>query len=279
MSDSTPATDLNTLLFPAFLYGDHATCRRRWKAEGKKWGKRYLERGDFVEPKLIPVQPGSVIWTDDGAAQMLMLGSHERRKDPNWHFYLLDYVASEASPGDCTNDSFYLAYDAFACRYPWGALSLIIHRRLNLSIACVSQQLEAVLSFWEQLDSVRYIDRYLKEVDLVELLTFYTYDIMLTWADAPVGRSARQVLRETMERMRNASEDEIHARLMGRLHHVADTDPNLKHREWLKSPGLIETELAHIQATNSEWYENLRTGINGVHSGLLSRLEEKYPGG
>jgi hypothetical protein len=276
MSDPTPSTDPNALLFPAFLHGDHATCRRKWKAEAKKWGKRYQERSDFLEPKLIPVQPGSVIWTNDAAADMLMLGAHERRSNPNWHFYYLRFLEPEASPGGSTRALFYQDYEAFLCRYPWGALSLTIYYPMHTSISLVSQRLEAVLSFWEQLDTVRYFDLSLKEVELAALLYFWNVDIMLTWVDAPVGRPIRHVLRDTMERMRNASEDEIHARMMRRLYQLIDTDPELKHREWLKTPGLIEAELAHTQKTNPDWYEDLTTGRST--SGLLTVLERKYPG-
>jgi len=279
MSDSTPSTDPNVLLFPAFLYGDSATCRRKWRAEAKKWGKRYQERGDFLEPKLIPVPPGSVIWTNDAAAEMFMLGSHERRKNPNWHFYYLGLMEPEASPGGPTSGLFYAAYQSFVGRYPWGALSLAIHRPMNTTIALVSERLESVLSFWEQLDTLRYIDLSLQKIELAELLTYYTWGVVHTWVDAPAGRPVREVLRETMERMRNASEDEIHARLMRRLYLVADVDPKLKHREWLKSPGFIEAELAHTKETNPEWYDNLITGQTGVHSGFLSSLDAKYPGG
>ena len=55
MSDATAPTDPNALLFPAFVYGEPGECRRKMKAEAKRWAKRYAQHGDFPEPKLIDV--------------------------------------------------------------------------------------------------------------------------------------------------------------------------------------------------------------------------------
>ncbi len=276
MPDTSAPTDPNALLFPAFLYGDNATCRRLWRAEAKKWGTRFEAHGDFPEPKLIPVQPGSVIWTNDGAAEMLMLGDHERRKKPHWHFYHLKLLDAEASPGGPARALFDAAYEDFVRRYPWGALALIIDRRTNTTVDLVARRLEAVLSFWEQLDTLRYIDLHLKKLDLAALITFYTHEFVLAWADAPIGRPVKEVLRETMERMRNASEDEIQKRMMRRLHEVIDTDPNLKHREWLKSSGVLEADLASTRETNPDLCEYMKTGEYVSH--YLAKLDKKYPG-
>ena len=59
------------LLFPAFLYGEQAPTRRKMKVEAKKWGKRYAKSGDFPEPKLIPVPPGSVVFDAQPAVEFM----------------------------------------------------------------------------------------------------------------------------------------------------------------------------------------------------------------
>jgi hypothetical protein len=68
MSDVTPSTDPNALLFPAFMYGDKTTCRRKMKAEAKKWAKYYVEGREFPEPKLIPIPGGSVVFTSESTS-------------------------------------------------------------------------------------------------------------------------------------------------------------------------------------------------------------------
>ena len=87
MSETTASTDPNALLFPAFVYGEHAQCRRKKRAEVKKWVKRYEERGEFPEPKLIPVPPGSLMICAGVEADMVAFGAGSRR--PHWFFIWL----------------------------------------------------------------------------------------------------------------------------------------------------------------------------------------------
>ncbi|MBK9266055.1 MAG: hypothetical protein IPM54_40505 [Polyangiaceae bacterium] len=273
MPDTTAPTDPSALLFPAFLYGPHATCRRKMKAEAKKWAKRFEERGDFPEPKLIPVPPGSVMICSGVEADMIAFG--EDTYDPHWFFYLVDFLLMEASASSSLpREVFRPNCEAFACRYPWGALAIAI-TPWETTIARMSQRLEAVLSFWEQLDTLRYLR--IRQYTLTSLMHYYYEGTIRMWVDTPAG-SVKDVLRAAMERMRNASEDEIHARMMRRLHEVADSDPELKHREWLKSPGLLEAELTRTNA-DPACYNELSTGITGSYSDILRDLDAQYPGG
>lgn len=36
----TDSASTQALMFPAFLYGEHTPCRRKMKAEAKKWAKK-----------------------------------------------------------------------------------------------------------------------------------------------------------------------------------------------------------------------------------------------
>jgi len=271
MSDSTPSTDPNALLFPAFVYGEHATCRRKMKAEAKKWAKRYEERGDFPEPKQIPVPPGSMMICDNIEASMIAFGASS--SNPYWFFYLVDWLRMHANPGPAVRTVFQAKFEAFACRYPWGALS-VATSPWDSTIHLVAQRLEAVLSFWEKLDTLRY--RRIRQYTLTDLMHCCYESTIRMWVDAPTG-TVQDMLRASIEQMRKASEDEIHARMMRRLHQVADTDPDLKHPEWLKSPGVIEAELVRIKQTWPALIENLKTDSMGAHAGFLSELEKKYP--
>ena len=139
MSDSTAATDPNALLFPAFMYGDRTTCRRKMKAEAKKWATCYLEGRDFPEPKLIPVPPGSVVFTDEHTAHMVAQGYSfspdfnvvtiaANPKEDGRHIqlraYMLDYLqfeAKQAAPiAHAERFTFYRVFIPYVCRYPWG---------------------------------------------------------------------------------------------------------------------------------------------------------------
>jgi len=274
MSDTPAPTDPNALLFPAFVYGDHATCRRKMKAEIKRWIKRYEECGDFPEPKLIPVPPGSLMIASSGAGSMLTYGAS--KDNPRWYFYLIDELRMELRwPSRPPREIFQPQFETFARRYPWGALSVAINTGGITSIDIVTQRLEGVLSFWEKLDTLRYLDLHFRELSLANLMVVFYEGTIRMWVDDPRG-SVQDVLPAVVERMRNASEDEIQMRMMRRLHEVADTDPVLKQREWLKSSGVIEEDLARMKEMNPDWYEDMKTGR--WYSEYLVKLEKKYPG-
>ena len=138
------------------------------KAEAKKWAKRYQERGDFPEPKLIPVPPGSLMFCNRGSAEMVVDGWSvtndaasaalsesvgRNRNAPRWFFYVVVDIKTETAlnlplttPDEQSlmqrdrNDA---AYEAFACRSPWGALALAIRHPLYNTIPAVSQRMEA----------------------------------------------------------------------------------------------------------------------------------------
>ncbi|HRI62824.1 MAG TPA: hypothetical protein PK156_01255 [Polyangium sp.] len=270
MSDTLAPTDPNALLFPAFVYGDHAVCRRKMRAEAKKWAKRVDDGKDFPEPKLIPVPPGSLMICAQVEADIIAFGAGAH--NPRWFFYLVDYLRVETlGKSSLSRAVFQPQFEAFACRYPWGALSVAMSGGIA-SVDRVARRLEAVLSFWEQLDTLRY--RRIRQMTLADLMFVFYEGTIRMWVDAPAG-SVKDALRVVSAQMRTASEDEIHTRMIRHLHEVADTDPNLKHREWLQSPGLIEAEVLRTKETNPERYQSLSTALEVPQ--YLRKLEEKYP--
>jgi hypothetical protein len=266
------AVNKNPLLVPAFVYGEHAQCRRKMKAEAKKWAKRFEEGRDFPEPKMIEVPPGSILICDSGDARMIAFGASSRK--PCWFFYLVDEMHMEANPGTPeARKLFQPKFEAFACRYPWGALSLAISAGGSLTIPIVVQRLEAVLSFWEQLDTVRYLR--FQKYTLNELMLYFYYGVLNMWIGGP-RKSMRDSLRAAIDQMRNASEDEIQTRMMRYFHWLIDNYPKLQHREWLKTPGLLERELAITKETDPDSYEGKKTG-QWLESYLEYLEEYRYP--
>ena len=164
-------------------------------------------------------------------------------------------------------------FEAFLCRYPWGALAVATSVS-DSSIPIVTQRLEAVLSFWEQLDTLQYLR--VRKYTLGEQMLFYYESTLRMWVDTWSGKSIRDLLHEVIERMRHASEDEIQMRVWRRMYQVIDTEPTLKHREWLKSRDLLEAAIAHDQAHWPERYEDFKTGKS--QAGFLTDLDAKYPG-
>ncbi|HRI70056.1 MAG TPA: hypothetical protein PK156_37760 [Polyangium sp.] len=297
----TSPVDTNALLFPAFIYGDHPSCRRKMKAEAKKWGKRYDAHGDFPEPKLIPVPPGSMIFM--GAQNEIALinmglgiettprptpqittmyefGSRPNPKQERWYFYLIDALESETAINvkvPYENRHIYdSACEGFLCRYPWGALSLAINQPLYNTIPVVSQRAEAILLFWEILDTVRYVNISSSFGNLTNLMAFYFGGHIGMWVDAPTG-DVRTDLRAAIDTMRRASDDEIYTRVLQRLRHTAKTRPDLQHREWVTSPGVIEAKLEEWRTKFPKDYGDLTAGDMGSHSGFVGRLSYECP--
>jgi hypothetical protein len=293
MQEDTPLTDSHSLLVPAFTYGDRTTCQRKMKAEAKKWAKRYLEQGDFPEVKLIPIAPGSLVFTDEDAANFIGhgysysedrntvfidLGAKQQGLNVQWRWYMINKLQSEASSmlkqDRDEYDAFLRAFETHVGRYPWGALVVAIKHAMYNSIEAVSRRVEAVFRFWELLDTVKYINVFKRRLSLGEIMAFHFQDHVAMWVDQPTG-NIRIDLRTAIDQMRKASEDEIRARLIKRLRELVDIERDLKHRDWLKSPGVIEAELIATENRKREWYEDLTSGHNG---GFLYNLAKMYPG-
>jgi hypothetical protein len=68
--------------------------------------------------------------------------------------------------------------------------------------------------------------------------------------------------------------------MMRQLHYFLDRERELEHKEWLKTPGVLEAGLAHYQQRDRPgWYEQLKTGGSFGHGYFLYRLDRKYPDG
>lgn len=278
------------LLFPAFLYGEQAPTRRKMKAEAKKWGQRFAKGLDFPEPKLIPVPPGSVVFWDHSAVEFMKWGvSTENdpewekvcalrgRLVPRWHLYHLTSLRAEIPTPEGADymeirPRLWGTYDDFLYRYPWGAITLAIAKPLYHTIPVATRRIDALLSFWEPLDTIRYVSYDLYPVSLTDFVTRTYRDTLVMWVDRPSG-DIRADLRTAFATMPTASEDEIQGRALRCAHWFIETWPHLNHREWLKSPGFLERALDKYRQ-NKDGYEELVVSGPG---GLICGLDHRYP--
>jgi hypothetical protein len=294
MSDSTTPTDPNALLFPAFMYGDKTTCRRKMKAEAKKWAKHYSEGREFPVPKLMPIPPGSVVFTDEtfanfvgggysmnAASTIVTISANPKEQGLHiqWRAYLLDDLRFDAgSAAKCSQVeglAFRRVFVPFVCKYAWGAISAAAIGTLLNSIELTVPRIEGVLRFWEALDTLKYVDFGERPVSLAGFMTNQFQGTITMWVDQPRG-NMRADLHTAIDHMRQASEDEIHMRLVKRLREYVDTDKYLKNREWLKSPGVIEAGLETERQLGQNQYDNLTSGRMSAHGGFLVWLERNY---
>lgn len=285
------------VLFPAFMVGDRSTCRRRLKAEAKRWAKAYLAGCEFPEPTLVGIHAGSIVFTEDSTADLIGLGYNfipdtdaviidgKAAKENKLHIQCRVFTLSdlEHETGAVTakertfaeGETFRQAFRTFACKFAWGALGMAILMSLHNGVPATVQRIEAVLRHWETLDTLRYIDLRPTPVSFSQLMQLYFKGQIGLWVDQPTG-DVRADLQTALERMRQASVDEIDKRLIGRLRELIDVDPRLKHRDWLRSPGVIEMALKQERQTGQVWYDNLTSKDNDGLGGFLFWLEHHY---
>ncbi len=292
MSDATSSTQPNELLFPAFMYGDKTTCRRKMKAEAKKWAKCYAEGRNFPEPKLIPISPGSVVFMDENtsnwvgggysttALNAVLVSANPKAEGLNiqWRAYLMRDLLYEAESiprlgqEDCI--SFRRAVVPLFCRSTWGAISATMIGVLN-SIEFTVPRIEGILQGWEVLDTLKYIDFDERPISFIKYMNDNFHGNVAMWVDQPTGE-LRTDLATAIAQMRKASDDEIYQRLLKRLREYVDIRNDFKHPEWLKSPGVIEAELERCRRTNYEWYNCLTGGQHFKHGSFLGGLARDY---
>jgi len=245
MSDSTPATDPNALLFPAFICGPTVTCQNETQAKAKAWREHHKQHGNLPDLELIPVPPGSVMMCFDSAPEVGSLGGGSTKKH-RWHFYLIELLRWESWPWSTWNreyaevDRYNDYFEAHVCRYSWGALNYVTTYPFCDSIDTLALRIEGVLSFWEPLDTLKYVHHSAGRRSLQTLLAQNFQGHIAMWVDAPTG-DARQDLRAVVDKMRRASPDETHSRLIPRLQEVAKTADFMGDREWLLTPATTPT--------------------------------------
>lgn len=276
MTETTPATDPNALLFPAFIYGINVTCHNETDLEAERWRKRYLEHGDLPELELIPVPPGEVMLCFDSTEDPGSLGGGFTKKS-RWHFYLIDFLQGQSRPGPFWGADrneikrYNKFFEAHVSRYAWGALNYVTTHPFSDSIDTLSRRIEGVLSFWEPLNTLKYAHYSIKRRSLQTLLDQNFSGHIAMWLDAPTG-DARQDLRMVVDKMRRASPDETYFRLVPRLYEVAKTAQLLLKREWLLSPGVIEAAVMNTREKNQAHYTDIATGDHESHQRYLSNL-------
>lgn len=303
MSDSTEKSSASNseVLFPAFIYGEQTPCRRKMKAEAKKWAKAYIAGRGFPEPKLMPIAPGTVVFTDRGSADLVRLGytfipntnqviidgeaAKAQALHMQWRLYLVDdletdaiytcqaLMAKEMSREDAA--AFHRDFNTFTCKYPWGAISAAGSISFYSDIAMTLPRIEGVLRHWDALDTLKYIGVHPHAISLTEHILFYFHSEIAMWVDQPTW-NIQTDLRTAMEQMRQASAEEIYTRLLRRLREVVDSDRDLKHRDWLRSPGVIEMGLEKERQKDQQDYDNLTSGHHSKLRGFLFLLQRNY---
>ncbi|MBN1208645.1 MAG: hypothetical protein JXB05_27540 [Myxococcaceae bacterium] len=232
----------SSLRMPSFLHGIYPAIHRNARAEGRRCAEQYQKNGSFLPPRrMSEVPPGDVVLTH--------VVSDFQRERPAWRLYMVSEVMGALTEALNWQDTFGVrdTYEAFFRETAWGALYFVVSQTGAMSAERVALRLQAVLRFWETLQSARYQFKTLNEVLTLEELMMASCDwAMDAWC--PVGdASVRARLEVAAERMARATrEDSIEAILRQMPVAFAHAD-GLKHRALLADPELLRQRLMTLE--------------------------------
>lgn len=236
-----PPAPPSSLLLPSFLHGPFTAVARRASQEGRRCGEQYRKDGSFPTPRELQVVPlGELV-----LAHEVTDLQHEK---PAWRLYQLSRVMSGLYEALDYQDTLQArdAYEAFCRDTAWGALHFAIEPTSPVSASRTAFRLQAVLRFWEPLQSARYLFKSITHVlSLDELMTASCDWAMDAWC--PEGEGAvRARLATAAERMaRAAPEDSIEA-ILRQMPRAFAYARNLKHRDVLADPAFLHERLGML---------------------------------
>jgi hypothetical protein len=221
----------SSLEMPSFLHGIYAEVGRKTRKEGQRCGEQYRKEGSFPAPRdLLEVPRGEVV-----IAHEVVDFQHAR---PVWRLHMVSNVMSALYETVDVNSIMQArdAYEDFCRATAWGALYFVISPTGPVSSERTSRRLDALLSFWGPLQSVRYLFQTLDAaLTLEELLMAACGWAVEAWC--PVGEAPfRERLALAAERMSRATRDDSMAAILRQMPRALAHEPRLKHRETLADP-------------------------------------------
>lgn len=226
------------LQLPSFLHGAFAAVQRKTRIEGLRCAGQYRENGSFsASHELLTVAPDDVVLTHEVA------DLHRERSA--WRLYMVASVMGAIGDALDWQDTVQVRarYEAAALETSWGALYFAVTQPGVLRPERVARRLQAVLRFWEVLQSARYLFKTLNPVLTLDELMIAACDwAMEAWG--PVGESSVRARLETATEFmaRATREDSIQA-ILRQMPHVLDHAPQLKHRDVLADPAFLRKSL------------------------------------
>ncbi|WNG44580.1 hypothetical protein F0U60_11095 [Archangium minus] len=247
--------ETSSLQLPSFLHGTYRSIQQKTRMEGLRCAEQYKKDGVFSAPsQMLEVRLDDVVLTQ-GVADF----QHER---PVWRLYMVSDVMSALWEALDSQNSIVVrdAYEAFFRGTAWGALYFALEQMGPVSAPRTAQRLQAVLRFWEPLQSVRYLFKTLgTELSLEDLMKASSGWAMDAWC--PVGEaSVRSRLEVAAERMARATRDECIEAIFRQLPQALAHAGKLKHRQILADPAYQRERLATLDSRFFERVSAARTG-------------------
>jgi len=245
----------SSLQLPSFLRGTYRSARQKAKREGLRCGEQYQKDGIFLLPRqMVEVPPGEVVVAHD-----LVDFQHERAA---WRLYLVSDVMSglldavEPKTTFPTRD----AYEDFCLETVWGALHFALAQMGPVSAQRTAKRLQAVLRFWEPLDSARYLFKKLGTAQTLEEVMVASCDwAMHAWC--PMGEaSVRERLETAAQRMARATREDCIEAIFREMPRALAHAGKLTHRNVVADPGFQRERLAVLEPRSFERVSGARPG-------------------
>jgi len=237
------------------------TVARRTSKEGHRCGEQYLKDGSFSAPReLLEVPPGEVVI------------AHEvvdfQRERPAWRLYMIARVMGAMADALNWQDIAQVRskYEAASLETAWGALYFAVEQPGVLRPERVARRLQAMLRFWEPLQSTGYLFKAHPDVlTLDELMTAACEWAMNAWC--PVDdRPVRTRLELAAERMARATKEDCMQAILREMPRALGYARGLKHGNLLANPSFLRERLEML---SPEAFERVSGACTSDLLGLL----------
>ncbi|WNG48334.1 hypothetical protein F0U60_32565 [Archangium minus] len=233
----------SSLQLPSFLHGTYPEVQQKTQREGLRCGEHYRKDGSLPSPaKLLEVRPGEAVVTQD------LIDFYRERSA--WRLYMVSNVKSSLCEALDWPDTYEVDdhYEAFCRETAWGALYFAIAQTAPKSAERMALRLQALLRFWEPLQSARYLFNSPNDTLTLDELMMAARDwAMDAWCpEGDASASVRERLERAAERMARATREESIEAILRQLPRVLTSSRGLKHRDVLADPGFQRERLAQL---------------------------------
>ncbi|MFL5355553.1 hypothetical protein [Archangium sp.] len=242
-----------SLQLPSFLHGTLRSVQQKTHRESLRCGEQYRKDGTFPAPRqMVELPPGEVVV------------AHEvvdfQRERPAWRLYMVSYVMGDLALEGQKSFPVRHDYEAFFRETAWGALFFATTHMGAVSAERTAKRLQAVLRFWDPLQSARYLFKKLGVPQTLQEVMVASCDwAMDAWC--PEGEdSVRSRLEVAAERMAKATREDCIEAIFREMPRALAYARKLKHREVVADPAFQRERLATLDPRSFERVSGALTG-------------------
>ncbi|WNG28514.1 hypothetical protein F0U62_34310 [Cystobacter fuscus] len=251
------------LQLPSFLHGTQSSVRQKTRREGLRCGKQYRQDGTFPIPRLMQA-------ISSGERVVVHEVVDFQREQPAWRLYMVSHVMTALSEAPEWQNPYPVrnAYEAFFRQTAWGALFFATTHLGPVSAQRTASRLQALLCFWEPLQSARYLFSSPNAThSLEELMVESCGWAMNAWCPM-LESSVRARMEIASERMARATREDCIEAILRQMPRALSSARGLKHPRVLADPSFQRERLGTLEPASFEYVSGACT------ADLLEKLYE-----